>query len=109
MMQQDNEDLLLELAKETGALEAPHKLQARLYSALIAEQEKSGPLRSLPATKMAGYGLCVFEELVRIAPVGAAAKQPFICWRCHARVLAEHLENAPIWWPHCPYSEFQKS
>jgi hypothetical protein len=26
---------------------------------------------------------------------------------CHARVLAERLEHAPIYWPHCPYVRFQ--
>jgi hypothetical protein len=27
---------------------------------------------------------------------------------CHARVLAEPIANAPIYWRHCPYDEFQK-
>jgi hypothetical protein len=28
------------------------------------------------------------------------------CRVCHARVLGERLERAPIFWPGCPYSEF---
>lgn len=109
-MTNDNEDVVQRLL--TGfddADQAPHRLQARIYSALIAEQQSTGPLRSLPDTKASGNGLCVFEELVRIAPVPAPQKQAFICWRCHARVLAENLEQAPIWWPHCPYSAIQKT
>jgi hypothetical protein len=30
------------------------------------------------------------------------------CQVCHARMLAEHLDNAPIYWPHCPYVKFQE-
>ncbi|MEP7364477.1 MAG: hypothetical protein ABI972_14575 [Acidobacteriota bacterium] len=85
---------------------APPSLKARLYTALIREQQATGPLEPLTDTQRAGNGLCVFEKLVTIAPVGAA--QPvFYCSVCHARVLAEHLDNPPIWWPHCPYAEFK--
>jgi hypothetical protein len=30
------------------------------------------------------------------------------CRICHARILGERLEKAPIFWPGCPYSEFHK-
>ena len=55
------------------------------------------------------HELCVFEELVRIAPVGEAAKSLNICRICHARVLAEHMGNAPIYWSGCPYVELKNS
>jgi len=86
---------------------APSRLKARVYSALIREQQTTGPLQDLSATQAAGHSLCVFEQLVQIAPVGEAVKTPFFCWACHARALAERIENAPIYWPHCPYAEFQ--
>jgi len=41
--------------------------------------------------------------------VGETVKSLNICRVCHARVLAEHLENAPIYWGGCPYVEFKKS
>lgn len=88
---------------------ASAKLKSRIYSMLTRHQAAAGGLASFTDSKAAGYGLCVFEELVRIAPVGETAKQWNICRVCHARVLAENLEKAPIYWPHCPYSEFQKS
>jgi hypothetical protein len=95
-----------ETADETGA-RAPSSLKARLYSSLIHEQQASGSLASLDQTVAAGYGICVFEKLVQIAPVGDAAKSPFFCHVCHARVLGETFDKAPIFWPHCPYVDFK--
>jgi hypothetical protein len=88
---------------------APSRLKSRIYSALALRQAATGPLASLTESRAAGRGLCVFEELVRIAPVGERLKSLNICRVCHARVLAEQLEKAPIYWPHCPYVKFQKS
>ena|SRR5438270_9188209 len=85
----------------------PSPLKARLYSAFIAEQQTNGPLASLDETVAAGHGICVFEKLVQIAPVGERAKSPFFCHVCHARVLAESFENPPIFWPNCPYVAFK--
>lgn len=85
------------------------RLKSRLYTALVRRQAESGPIESLSSTRASGRPLCVFEQLVQIAPVGKRAKSVFICNTCHARILAEHLEDPPIWWPHCPYSEFRKS
>ena len=87
---------------------APSRLKARLYSALVFQQQRTGRLMSLEHTQRAGHGLCVFEKLVQIAPVSEAAKSPFFCTACHARVLAENFENAPIFWSGCPYVGFQK-
>jgi len=88
---------------------APADLKARLYSALVRQQSRTGPLMSLTETHAHGHQLCVFEQLVRIAPVGETMKSLNMCRVCHARVLAEHLENAPIYWGGCPYVEFKKS
>ena len=96
-----------DLSREDPAAEAGTRLKSRVYTALVRRQAESGPLASVSATKAAGRGLCVFEELVQIAPVGQAAKSAFFCNTCHARVLAEHLDNPPIWWPHCPYVGFK--
>jgi hypothetical protein len=88
---------------------APSSLKARLYSALVREQQRSGSLASLNETVAAGYGICVFERLVQISPVGETAKSPFFCQVCHARILAERFDNPPIFWPHCPYVDFKNS
>jgi len=50
---------------------APARLKAKVYSSLILQQAETGPLLSLTETRACGHELCVFEKLVRIAPVGA--------------------------------------
>jgi hypothetical protein len=87
---------------------APSRLKSRIYSALMQRAAAEGELRSLPESKKAGHGLCVFEELMRVAPLGGKLKKVNICRVCHARVLAEALENPPLYWPNCPYAEFKK-
>jgi hypothetical protein len=86
---------------------APARLKARTYSRLLKEQAATGPLLGLSEVRASGSALCLFEELVRIAAVGEASKTRNCCRVCHARVLAERLEHAPIFWPHCPYAGFQ--
>ena len=106
---QSFEDLASKMEADAPAeLATPSRLKSRLYSALIRRQEESGRLASLAATKAAGRGLCVFEELVRISPVGGKGKSFNCCRLCHARVLAETLEKAPIYWEHCPYVGFRE-
>ncbi len=95
------------LAASAAAEPVPPSLKSRIYSALVARQAASGPLLSLPAVKAGGRGLCVFEELVQIAPFGENMKSFNCCRVCHARVLAEHMDSAPIYWPRCPYVGFQ--
>lgn len=111
MPDQELEKHIRSLLSESGIREehAPASLKARLYTALIHKQQESGPLASLDASVSIGHGLCVFEKLVQIAPVGEGAKSPFFCQVCHARVLAEHLDNPPIFWPNCPYVAFKRS
>ena len=88
---------------------APARLKSRVYSALMQRAAADGELRSFPDTKAEGRGLCVFEELMRVAPVGKKMKKVNICRVCHARVLAEALENPPIYWGNCPYAQFKKT
>ncbi len=88
---------------------APARLKARVYSALVLRQAETGPLMSLTETNARGHKLCVFEELVRIAPLGERAKSLNICRVCHARLLAEHIEHAPIYWNGCAYVQLKKS
>ena len=89
-------------------LETPSSLKARLYSSFIREQQTSGPLASLSETVASGREICVFEKLVQISPIGEAAKSPFFCHVCHARVLGENFERPSIFWPHCPYVAFKR-
>jgi hypothetical protein len=86
---------------------APTRLKSKVYSALVARQREDGSLLSLCATKDSGRKLCVFEALVQIAPLGESVKCLNLCRVCHARVLGERIENAPVFWPGCPYAQFQ--
>lgn len=87
--------------------EASSRLKSKIYSALILAMEEEGPLLPLPETKEAGRQLCVFEHLVRILPAPDAVQSLQYCKVCHAKALGERVENAPIYWPGCPYCEFQ--
>jgi hypothetical protein len=89
---------------------APARLKSRIYSAVVARLSEQGPLLDLKQTKRAECGrLCVFENILTIAPTrsGIPAMNP--CRICHARILGEHMDHAPIFWPGCPYSEFHQS
>ena len=112
----DEELFFTQLALETadaagdgdgdGEIVAPARFRARLYSALVSEQAASGPLESLAVTRQTGGALCVFEEIVAVAPVSDMLKSKTPCRVCHARVPGEQMDRAPIYWPHCPYAEF---
>jgi hypothetical protein len=84
---------------------APARLKATIYSAVVQRLADTGPLLGLAETKAAGSGLCVFEEALAVVP-SADSMNP--CRVCHARLLAERLEPAPIFWPHCPYAAFHR-
>jgi hypothetical protein len=101
-------DLLAQSSEEPESVRAPSKLKARVYSALIRRQQSSGPLQRLPETRKAGRGLCVFENFWQFLPLGEKAKCFNCCSLCHARVLAEHLEQPPIYWGNCPYVALKK-
>ena len=112
--QEQDERLFSELADRTTlssrqAPAAPSRLKAKIYSALMLRESASKTLRSFPETKAEGGKLCVFEEVVRIAPVTTKMKSLNICRVCHARVLGEAMEKPPIYWANCPYVAFKKS
>jgi len=108
----ENGDRLFELlAKQPEEAEperAPSRLKAKLLTSLVQKQQESGPLRTLAETRANGYGLCVFEDLWERVTSAEAAQSFNCCSLCHARVLAEHWETAPIYWGHCPYAAFGK-
>jgi len=106
------DDLFLEtLAAESPATEgggASSRLKSRIFSQLnLLQAREPGGLMSLSECKQRGGHLCVFEDLVAIAPIGEDLKSRNPCRVCHARLLGENVENAPIYWPGCPYVEFQ--
>jgi hypothetical protein len=83
---------------------APGRLKSKIYTALLRRQQVTGSLMSLSETSS---GLCVFEKLVEISPLNEKAKSLNFCAVCHARLLAERIEGAPIYWANCPYARFQ--
>ena len=94
---------------ESDTERAPARLKSQIYSALLAQLAATGPLLSLKATKGdGGRPLCVFEAVLSGAPAGQRVDSMNPCRVCHARILAEHLESAPIFWPHCPYASFHR-
>ena len=105
----DTDHLLARLASahiESPEDRAPARLKSRVYSTLVERLAAAEPLRSLPATKAAGCQLCVFEEVVAALPLSEATASKNPCRVCHARVLGERLNWAPVFWPGCPYSQF---
>ena len=104
-----NERWMEQLAERTEAvgMAAPSRLKATIYSRLVQAQAQSVGLATLTESSQRGFGLCVFEKLVQIVPTGEPIQKLNPCRVCHARVLAERMENAPIYWPNCPYVGFQ--
>src|SRR3970282_1198024 len=101
-------DRLLERAADADvpAGRAPARLKSRIYSALVERLAETGPLLALSACKADGRTLCVFEEALAAWPLGEDAGSKNPCRVCHARVLGERLEWAPIFWPGGPYPGF---
>ena len=84
---------------------ASSRLKSRILSQMIELLQAEGPLRALSASKANGESLCVFENMVAAMPSDALqSRNP--CAVCHARILGERVENAPIYWPGCPYAGF---
>jgi len=102
---------LEQLAETTGTVleeRTPPRLKSRVYSSVVAEMARSGPLLDLRGVKETGGHLCVFEHGIAILPIGEGLRSMNPCRICHARVLGERLDHAPIFWPGCPYSEFHR-
>lgn len=100
-------DQILSQAEYAAPFRASSRLKSRIYSTLMLEEAAAGPLRSVMETKAEGRGLCIFEQLIEIAPIGESAKKYNYCRICHGRILGEHLENPPLYWSGCPYAEFK--
>ncbi len=94
--------------EERAPERAPARLKARVFSTLVDRLADDGRLLSLRATKASGAGLCVFEQAVAALPTGETIGSMNPCRICHARILAERLDRAPIFWPNCPYSAFHQ-
>jgi hypothetical protein len=97
---------LADMTRRASEDRAPARLKSKVYSSLVTSMVQSGPLLDLRDVKDAGGHLCVFEQAVAILPVGAGVRSMNPCHVCHARVLGERMEHAPIFWPGCPYSKF---
>lgn len=97
-----------ELTGEGAPEHAPPTLRSKTYSAIVSRMAEAGPLLDLPATRAAGGRLCVFETAVAALPVRTKLHSLNPCTVCHARILGERIDNAPIFWPGCPYSEFHR-
>ena len=107
-----SDDLWFErLAEATGELtpeRAPARLKSRVYSALVARMAEPGPLLDLVETRSTGAQLCVFESALTVLASGTKVSAMNPCRICHARILGERMEKAPIFWPGCPYAEFHR-
>jgi hypothetical protein len=99
---------LADAPAESTPERAPARLKSRVYSALVARMAESGSLLDLRETKTSGSRLCVFETALTVLPLGANVSSMNPCRICHARVLGERMEHAPIFWPGCPYTEFHR-
>jgi hypothetical protein len=97
---------LAEATGEPPTEPAPATLKSRTYSAVVARMAQASPLLDLRKTRAAGGRLCVFETALTVPPLGPIAGTMNPCRICHARVLGERMEHAPIFWPGCPYADF---
>ena len=113
-MSNENDDLpQIDLGKvlraaESEAADEPHvssRLRSRIFSRLIEMEQEQGPLRTLSASREAGEALCIFEAAVAALPSDELqSRNP--CAVCHARLLGERVERAPVYWPGCAYAKF---
>ena len=103
----DEWEQIIEATADSSAApkKASSRLKSRIFSQLMKLEQAEGPLRTLAANKAAADPLCVFEHLVALLP-SADLQSCNPCTVCHARVLGEHVEQAPIYWPGCSYVKF---
>ncbi len=107
MTRRNEEQFFEQLADGTPETLAPSRLKSRIYSALMQREAQTGPLRTVTETEAQGRALCVFEKTMEVSPVPDSLQALNFCRVCHARLLGEHVENPPIFWPHCPYVAFK--
>ncbi len=97
--------LILQAVEARAPVAASSRLQSRIYSKLIQLEQEQGPLRVLSESRAAGEKLCIFEAAVAALPSDdLQSRNP--CAVCHARIVAERVERALIFWPGCPYAKF---
>lgn len=84
---------------------ASPRLKSKIYSALVNRQSATGRLLPLAECMRGAAGLCVFEAALAALPI-RALQEANPCRVCHARLLGERMEHAPIFWPGCPYADF---
>ncbi len=89
-------------------IRASSRLKSRIYSALMRAEAAEGVLASLSECEQGGGELCWWEKLILITPMPDTARSLNHCHFCHARILGEQVEGAPVHWRGCPYAEFQK-
>jgi len=99
------DELLTASADASSAPAVSSRLKSRLLSQLVRLEQAQGPLRILSDNKMLGDTLCVFEEIIAAMP-SSDLQSRYPCNVCHARVVAERVEKAPIYWPGCPYARY---
>jgi len=100
-------DDLIRKAEEFDPSEAKasSRLKSRILTKLVELEQAEGPLRNLSESRDAGEQLCVFEQALAMLPSGELqSKNP--CAVCHARILGEKVENAPVFWPGCAYARY---
>jgi hypothetical protein len=97
---------LAEAARDVPEERTPARLKSKIYSAVVMRMTESAPLLDLQEAKNTGSHLCVFERSVALLPIGTTIRSMNPCRVCHARVLGERMDHAPIFWPGCPYSDF---
>ncbi|MSV34766.1 MAG: hypothetical protein EXQ47_04110 [Bryobacterales bacterium] len=96
---------ILQAAEAEAPVHISSRLQSRIFSKLIQLEQEQGALRVLSESRAAGERLCIFETVVAALPSDdLQSRNP--CAVCHARILGERVEQAPIFWPGCPYAKF---
>lgn len=105
MNTQGPETLLAAAAHAGETPQISSKLKSRIFSQIVKLEQAEGPLRILSENQALGDSLCIFEQIVAVLPSrDLQSRNP--CRVCHARIAAEQVENALIFWPGCPYAKF---
>ena len=99
------DDVIRNAQRAAPSAKASSRLKSRILSKLMALQQSEGPLRILSESRDAGEPLCAFERAVALLPSKVLqSRNP--CAVCHARLLGETVEDAPLFWRGCPYARF---
>lgn len=96
---------LVDRQEQDATAPAPARLKAKLYSALLQRSQEDTSLRALSDTRRAGYELCLWEKAMQVVPGVGRLNH---CRFCHARLLGESFEHAPLGWAGCPYAQFHR-